>query len=176
MERRNKKSAENQHGILLSLWSLLLPGCWCQSPALTWCFLCSLQDTATAGSSRSCSEVITGSPCSSLSPRRERIWLGWLGWGSTLSLFSQGQDTGHMACVHPIGRMEARSPRRRSQFFLPQWKWCPVPISGKPCTSWRAFLGSFTPVTSALPPVSCLYHHFYRPVSHLRFSLCTIFF
>ena len=81
-----------------------------------------------------------------------------------------------MACVHPIGRMEARSPRRRSQFFLPQWKWCPVPISGKPCTSWRAFLGSFTPVTSALPPVSCLYHHFYRPVSHLRFSLCTIFF
>ena len=78
----------------------------------------------------------------------ERIWLGWLGWGSTLSLFSQGQDTGHMACVHPIGRMEARSPRRRWQFFLPQWKWCPVPISGKPCTSWRAFLGSFSPVTS----------------------------
>ena len=46
MGRRNQKSAENQRGILLSLWSLLLPGRWCQSPALIWCFafLCSSQD------------------------------------------------------------------------------------------------------------------------------------
>ena len=46
MGRRNQKSAENERGILLSLWSLPLPGHWCQSPALIWCFafLCSLQD------------------------------------------------------------------------------------------------------------------------------------
>ena len=46
MGRRSQNSAENQRGILLSLWSLLLPGRWCQSPPLIWCFafLCSLQD------------------------------------------------------------------------------------------------------------------------------------